>query len=211
MATIFLLSYRNGSTLLLRLLGDSNKTVKQKGEGAFTTTTKPPQLCKFYRHKEPIKPSYLYWYRLGNDNINFLPAGSRYVALIRDGRNQIASWLAHQKKFGGRKATVEEMCQGVINRWNIIKRSKSKIIKFEDLVTDPVGKTVRLFESIGLKPDIEAIQVADQLDPYKKQHLAHSSYTNQDFNTRWKQLPKRQQDLINHTITPTLKEQGYTV
>lgn len=155
--------------------------------------------------------------RWGPEELGKLPDtyNWNFTALIRDGRNQIASLRAM-------KGGIEEernkqnpqdyfiaLCKSYRNKARVLlensKRFPFSIFKFEDFVEQPKQITFNLLQSIGLSPIKEKIGI---LIPSWWQQK-HSSFTNQQYNTRYLQWTHEERQIFNEIAGKEQEELGY--
>jgi len=182
------MSYRTGSKTFLNMLGASkkDKSNKERGfertfRGNFIAATQPKDVCPviyrrdgadisqiYYNLKDDFS-NIIYWTRLENEipslftlpNLSKLNGDWKFVSIIRDGRDQVESWMDFRgqrkpKSVEGDRPFID-MCEGWAKRANhtklLMENFNCKLIKFEDLIIDPKLCFYDIMNFIGLEPD----------------------------------------------------------
>jgi len=182
------MSYRTGSKTLLNMLGAAVRDISDKEDkfrkifrGSFLATTQPKDTCPvIYRRdgadiiqiQNQLKDDFsniIYWTRFENEipslfslpNLSKLNGDLKFITIIRDGRNQIESWMNFRgqkkpKSVEGDKPFID-MCEGWVKRAKhtklLIENFNCKLVKFEDLIIDPKLCFYDIMSFIGLEPD----------------------------------------------------------
>jgi hypothetical protein len=175
------------------------KRLEGKLRGNFIAATTPPGTCPVIFRRDGVDiqsisdrltsdyQQIIYWARLENSihpsleasNLSSLSGDWKFVVLIRDGRDQIESWM----KFRGRRrpmavageAAFIDMCNGWKKRAqhakSLLENFDCKLVKFEDFVKDIDIQFRAITDYIDLVPDtlyLNAVRSMTEIDKTKE-------------------------------------------
>lgn len=242
----FFLYYRAGSSLFHNLINSTGSSLDLHYLPTIPRNTyrvkyvSGPDLDLMKESKHPIAVSVHvgnWWGRLPSDNIpgpfespspmkwsrkelSKLTGEWKFISLIRDGRNHIASLI--NKKESLEKALFEKdpeeyfriECKAFRNRARVALDCSSwenyRIFRFEDLVQNPVGTITNMFSYFGLKKDKDYYSkvASSYFNPNKANN--HSSFSdNSKMNYRWHGWTPEQREVFNEIAGQELVDLGY--
>jgi hypothetical protein len=166
-----------------------------------------------YEDPSPMKWSYMEMQKLDVDS---------HLLLIRDGRNQIESTRRLKGGIEEKWQTKDPedyfvaLCKGFRNRARLALDSQQvmgnlSIIRFEDVLSDPVSVISNIVESFQLQPDVEFITALWEQLEQRRVCKQHSSFQdNNRMNQRWHSWTPREVQIFAEIAGKELEELGYT-
>lgn len=163
-------------------------------------------------------------WRWGKNELLSLPGENwRFVVQVRDPRNLIESVRftegerGHPLQIQNPEEYFAIQCAGARNRARVILDAAKAfpsnyfIMKFEDLIFDPIIYTSKLLGHFGFSADIKAITRAYSKNQSNKKYLVkHSSFHEiEHHNQRWHRWSKQEVDVFKHYANKELEELGY--
>ena len=145
----------------------------------------------------------------------------RFIYICRDGRNQLESLrnipggIEQELHAADPQDYFEVLCKGYRNRMRMALDCKQKIpsfkiVRFEDLVSDPVGTMDRMYNHCGLYVDKEFVQSAWDHSIDKGMNKQHSSFKGKGkLHNRWDTWTEWEKETFDRIAGNELKELGY--
>lgn len=145
----------------------------------------------------------------------------RFIYICRDGRNQIESLrnipggIEQELNAKDPQDYFEVLCKGYRNRMRMAldcnKQIPSfKIIRFEDLVSNPVGTMDRMYSHLGLYVNKNFVQQAWDYSIEKGMNKQHSSFQGKGkLHQRWESWTEEEQATFERIAGKELRELGY--
>ena len=215
----------------LQITGAYPKVEEKRLEGTlrgnFIAATTPAGTCPVIFRRDSVdipsisnelKTDYqqiIYWARLENSihssfempSLSSLGGDWKFIVIIRDGRDQIESWM----KFRGQRrpmavkgeAAFLDMCNGWKKRAQhakgLLENFDCKLVKFEDFVKDVNGQIKDIMDYINLTPDQTYLNaVNDILEKEKTQN-----------EKLWNNWDKTKLDIFNNIAGPEMEYFNY--
>jgi hypothetical protein len=160
-------------------------------------------------------------FRWGPNELLRLPGDWQFFVQVRDLRNHIQSVRtargekANPYQIADPQDYFKTLCLGQRNRSQVVLDCNAQmrnyhIVRFEDLVADPVPYVGRLISAMGLTPDESAIRQAYQINQDKGIGDWHSSFKSASTcNNRWEQWTPEEKAIFKKTAGGNLVELGY--
>jgi hypothetical protein len=147
----------------------------------------------------------------------------KFIYLIRDGRNQAASFWNRREGTTEWKRRLKDpddyflfLCKSWRNRARVAidnqRRIKDyKIFKFEDFVSSPIETLSKMIEHLGYEPDKQRITESVEFATQSGRVHKHSSFGNGSFNERWRGWTHVQKKTFMSIAELELRELGYSL
>jgi protein-tyrosine sulfotransferase len=148
--------------------------------------------------------------------LSFLYPNAKYIFLVRDGRDVIRSRIDHRSD-----ATIDnsirrwnESCEIIFKAKGMLSPEKYKILRYEDLVSEPEVEVQRVCEflSVSYSPKMLDHEIRQELgDAGKSHHVNTRKPINTDSIGRWKNYFSHQEtEKLNRVLEKNLDAFGYS-
>ena len=231
--TLFLHRERTGSTFINSMLlgrpGEFAGDVKMFKNIEYPTwlTTDPPEQCKFWHGSCPnvsiledliqsrpvIHTDEAYFLEMGPLDPSFFtenylsPGSWRFFRLFRDPRNRIESLLTRGRLDKRRQIVFENECyasaQEVSEIVRMYENPQYRVIKFEELIQNPLSVCKYIFDFMGLSIDDEFYQ--NIISSYTKDYV-NSSFDDagKSSNNRWSKWFDEEKSYYDIHVMPVI-------
>jgi len=254
MKTVFILSYRSGSTLFLNMMRDRSQPEKNPNiqlpkkpissldyympEVLFPPTlpaqnaplghgTKAPhKLCDQIYELNPQYKNFAWWLRISNaPHPYWFPATVErlvkrgdwnVIALMRDARNQTASWVKVEMTKGNITGPYQKAFEQYTREAQVrqqyyvdIQSAGAKLFRFEDMMGNEAKEIAKMIEAMGEKPNLDWLEEREASLPQQTVDITHSSFSDLDCNNRWKKWDQASIDYFKKVAGKGLIDLGY--
>ena len=158
----------------------------------------------------------------------YVEKGWKIVALVRDPRNLVCSTYSFH---GGLETHLRSkdgmgyfyyLCKAVRNKYRMVIDSSAAfpddflVCRFEDLLTNPLSEMKKVYTFINVPLDTEVIKdnhlsIQNNLKAKatREKQVLHSSFSDSNFNNRWKDFPEEWTSVGFEFLSPEALELGY--
>ena len=121
----------------------------------------------------------------------YIQTEDKVIYLVRDGRESIASYLQYEKNFHEREKSVKDIIIGNVGfsswadhiaTWNPLCRKNTLLIKFENLIDDPVKHIDDISQFLDIKP------ISDDIPTFKQLNSINPKFFRSGKNDSWASL-----------------------
>lgn len=227
---VLLYWFRGGSTLLQACIRDRRFQGKERNSFFLATLPEQTVLCRdgslYGKNQEEGFETAVYRFHMGDDTgkltVNRVGQFSqpKIVMFVRDGRNQIASYINMKGADAADRSTSKNFsrwCEGFKNRVDCIKELRQKyqddflVLKMEDLEQNKYASIEEMFLFYGVKPDATHLkETIQRVEKSFAESNKHSSFTNnEEMHQRWLGWTPQQREIFNRIAGASQGYLGY--